>query len=297
MCGWKQVESFSRRMGVLSGLVALCWSSTAPAADIAWGPLSDFNTSNLNLSGTIVQAVSFGTTSQTVTIGGNTATFVASPTITPPNGGFQNGPNDTAALTPTYTNVVGNTELENVLRSHSWTSFSGPGSQTITLGGLLAGQTYELQAFLHDGRTTGAPPGGFGAVPYYLTDLSGNQSPTAVRNEGAIIVGTFTADASTQDVNVVSDVWDPALSGYVLRALTGGVVTAALNRATGNLTIHNGASVPLDMLGYSITSDYGGLNPASWLSVANNYDKPSAPTPGNGSIAPDDPWTILSSTN
>ena len=58
---------------------------------------------------------------------------------------------------------------------------------------------------------------------------------------------------------------------------------------------NNGAS-PVDIRGVSILSSSGALIPANWLSIANNYDRPSPPTSGNGSIDPDDAWTITSAT-
>jgi hypothetical protein len=67
---------------------------------------------------------------------------------------------------------------------------------------------------------------------------------------------------------------------------------ATINRATGNITLTNNGAAPISIKGVSITSSGGGLNPANWSSIANNYDEP----PGNGSVDPDDPWTIVSAT-
>src|SRR5215208_7007162 len=93
----------------LCGFVGLCTSPMIIAADITWS-LNNFNSGNLDLSGTIVQAVNFGTQNLTVTTNATT-TFVTSNSLTPINGGFQNGPSDTGGGVPTYTNVVGNTPL------------------------------------------------------------------------------------------------------------------------------------------------------------------------------------------
>lgn len=67
---------------------------------------------------------------------------------------------------------------------------------------------------------------------------------------------------------------------------------AAINRATGNITLTNNGAAPVGIRGVSILSSTGGLDPANWSSIAQNYDEP----PGNGSVDPDDPWTITSST-
>jgi hypothetical protein len=277
---------------------------TARAADITWS-LSDFNTGNLDLSGTVVQAVNFSASSQTVTIGGNTVTFVSSNLIAPVNGGFQNGPNENAALAPTYTNVVGNQPLINMLMSHSWTADID--IQPITVTGLFVGQQYQLQAFMHDARTTSCTgiTGGCGAASYNLSDESGNSSAVVVRNSGSILIGNFTADAATQTFLVVGGQptetpprWDPSLSGYIVRAVTGGVVSATLDREFGVLSVTNGSLAPLDMLGYTISSTVGALNYANWESVADNYDRNAQPTPGNGTIDSDDSWQVLTaSTN
>ncbi len=69
-----------------------------------------------------------------------------------------------------------------------------------------------------------------------------------------------------------------------------------VNRATGNIELTNNSAAPADIRGVSILSSSGALIPANWLNIANKYDEPSPPTPGNGSIDPDDAWTITSST-
>lgn len=292
------------RSSYVIGMCVIAFGSlamTATAADITWS-LNDFNSGNLDLSGSIVQAVNFSANSQTVTIGTDTATFVSSSTISPDNAGFLDGPNENAALAPSYTNVVGNAELIGVLQSHSWTG--DVNIQTITLSGLFAGQSYQLQAFMHDGRTTGCTglPAGCGSGIFNLSDGQGNDSATVARNSGSILVGSFTADASTQTFDVVGGEavdgrWDPALSGYVLRSLSGGAVTATINRDTNNLSISNGVGSPLDILGYTVSSPFGSLDPANWSSVANNYDQNAEPTPGNNSIDSNDSWTIFMAAN
>ena len=69
---------------------------------------------------------------------------------------------------------------------------------------------------------------------------------------------------------------------------------ATANRDTGVLTLHNPNSAStLNLLGYSILSDSGSLDPAHWLTVAQNYDA-SVPAPNR--IDSDDQWTVLSET-
>jgi hypothetical protein len=68
---------------------------------------------------------------------------------------------------------------------------------------------------------------------------------------------------------------------------------ATINRDTGNISLTNNGAAPVGIKGISITSAGGALNPVNWISVANAYDEPPG---GNGSVDPDDPWTITSST-
>lgn len=69
---------------------------------------------------------------------------------------------------------------------------------------------------------------------------------------------------------------------------------ATANRDTGVITLHNPSSAStLNLLGYSILSNSGSLDPALWRTVAQNYDA-SAPAPNR--IDSDDQWTVLSKT-
>ena len=65
-----------------------------------------------------------------------------------------------------------------------------------------------------------------------------------------------------------------------------------MNRNTGNITLTNNSGAPVQIRGITLNSDAGSLNAANWTSVTNNYDE----APQNGSVDPNDPWTILSST-
>jgi hypothetical protein len=67
-----------------------------------------------------------------------------------------------------------------------------------------------------------------------------------------------------------------------------------INQSTGAITLNKTGTTNMTITGYSITSAAGALNPASWTEIANTYDKALAPTPGNGTVDPDDAWTILS---
>lgn len=66
---------------------------------------------------------------------------------------------------------------------------------------------------------------------------------------------------------------------------------ATANRDTGVITLHNPSTSPLNLLGYSILSQSGSLDPDLWLTVAHNYDA-SAPAPNR--IDSNDQWSVLS---
>jgi hypothetical protein len=69
-----------------------------------------------------------------------------------------------------------------------------------------------------------------------------------------------------------------------------------INRSSGVVTLNKTGATNMSIAGYSITSAAGALNsnPANWLSIANNYDKNSGDTPGNGSVDANDAWSIFS---
>jgi hypothetical protein len=69
-----------------------------------------------------------------------------------------------------------------------------------------------------------------------------------------------------------------------------------VNRETGNvsITVPGSAASVTNVAGYQMTSAIGALNPANWLSIAQNYD---ADHPGASQVDPDNNWTILSNAN
>jgi hypothetical protein len=73
-------------------------------------------------------------------------------------------------------------------------------------------------------------------------------------------------------------------------------IDVTIDRATGQMKIVNNDPTLVDIKGVSLQSPGGAMLAGSWLSIANNYDKPSAPTPGDGSVDPNDAWTVVSNT-
>ena len=64
--------------------------------------------------------------------------------------------------------------------------------------------------------------------------------------------------------------------------------TLRIDRDTGQITLFNQQS-PVQVVGYSITSEAGGLNGAAWQTIAGNFDANTG-----GEFDADDEWTVLS---
>jgi hypothetical protein len=66
---------------------------------------------------------------------------------------------------------------------------------------------------------------------------------------------------------------------------------------TGEVRLENRLTVPVPLVFYMIESTAGALNgsPVRWLSVADHYDAPIAPSPGSGLIDPNGSWIKISS--
>ncbi|WP_425396483.1 LamG-like jellyroll fold domain-containing protein [Aeoliella sp.] len=127
------------------------------------------------------------------------------------------------------------------------------------------------------GNSLSAATFNLGGVAFDLSDFSGTGSLTGVA--GISVVGPAGLDLAVAGVNstLAQAPVDP---------------TVTIDRNTGFITLHNpnGAAGPIELLGYSITSDTGSLDQAGWKSVADNYD---ADHPGPDQIDSDDQWTIL----
>ncbi|HJQ78888.1 MAG TPA: LamG-like jellyroll fold domain-containing protein, partial [Lacipirellulaceae bacterium] len=65
--------------------------------------------------------------------------------------------------------------------------------------------------------------------------------------------------------------------------------TLEINRSTGTITLIN-QTAAVQIVGYTLTSAAGSLDPAAWLSVTDNYDANS----GTPTFDPDNTWTELS---
>lgn len=73
-----------------------------------------------------------------------------------------------------------------------------------------------------------------------------------------------------------------------------------VNRGTGAVTLSNNGS-PTTIVGYTLSSPMGGLNPLQWKSIAENYDVDGPNTSDGGAfiatVDPSNSWTELSDPN
>ncbi len=79
--------------------------------------------------------------------------------------------------------------------------------------GLTVGQEYQIQLFASDARPA------FSSRTQFFTDGQGNQSPTIMQGNFTSIIGTFTADATTQALGLEASSNFPILNAYVLRVM------------------------------------------------------------------------------
>jgi hypothetical protein len=110
---------------------------------------------------------------------------------------------------------------------------------------------------------------------------------------GAIPVGTHTVRVSIYGTTPVGGGPDGYMDNVEF-LVTNEVLQPALgitvNRETGGITLFNQTGGPVSFKSYSITSAYGALEPANWLSIAENYD---AGNPGPNQVDPAHNWSEL----
>ena len=98
---------------------------------------------------------------------------------------------------------------------------------------LTVGQTYQVQLFASDARK------GFN-IPtrtQFFHDGLGNQSSTFLQSSFTSIIGTFTADATTQSLGILASSNNPILNAYVLRDITPTENTTSVPEPTSTLAL------------------------------------------------------------
>jgi hypothetical protein len=237
----------------------LGFASFSPAAQIDWQPPFNITSvNNIDTSGTLVGAVNAvsGGGNVTVNVGGENILFTPSP-IGPANTNtgtfFTGGGGDT-----------GDANLNTILNSHSY----GPGNAwSIQLTGLSPGADYQIQ-LIGGGDTRGCcssrnQRAGDGESP---ESISGDFSRSGVGS----VIGTFTADATTQTINVLPGLnngVDPSLSAYLLRSVAPPTPQPPTDIALDNTDLAPN-SAPGTLVGTLTTADPNGDNEHTYQLVA-----------------------------
>ena len=110
---------------------------------------------------------------------------------------------------------------------------------------------------------------------------------------GSIPVGTATVRVSAFGTTPVAGGPDGYMDNVDFQ-VTNEVIQPKLqitvNRDTGGITLANQTGSPTNIKSYSITSAFEALEPANWLSIADNYD---AGSPGPNQVDAAHNWTEL----
>lgn len=194
---------------MLAALVLVTASAgQADAAAISWETGPTYNGASgflaISTKGILVEAVNADDPNTvgnlTVDPGGINITFTPDNTKLP-NSIFSSG-------SPGTTDANWNTIVDQT----DWSSNNGVVNNFLT--GLEVGKVYQLQLFASDAR------GCCGSRVQFFSDGQGNNSPSFTQNTFTSIIGTFTADATTQDLGLFANPGsDPILEAYVLRAI------------------------------------------------------------------------------
>lgn len=109
--------------------------------------------------------------------------------------------------------TTGDAAWDAIIRSVDYTS-TGASTGTLNLTGLTVGVLYQVQLFSLDNRPVGNPLVGTEVIAF--SDGLNNNSDPFDKGSATSIIGTFTADATTQSIILLDDD-DHSLNAYVLR--------------------------------------------------------------------------------
>jgi hypothetical protein len=195
---------FTRRAACAAvGLVALLAVEPAKAAPILWGSANTISgTSDVSVVGTLHASANFGGSDETVngvlfsafSASGTSATVGDITLSTGPNPLLQFTYSPPATTTPLYGSLP--TEYKNILTPFAYTDIQ---SAQVTVSGLTPGGAYEIQFWVQDPRDDSFVVGR--TVTVGTTTLDVNTTDT-LGGLGQWVVGTFTADGTTQSFDL-----------------------------------------------------------------------------------------------
>jgi hypothetical protein len=221
---------------VVAGLVlvvCLAWVSTASASSITWtaGPTTITSVNDISLTGTLVSAGQAGAGTINVTVGAETIPFVYIPWDT--SGAYANlsatgiisstyGPDSGLFVPPSGFDANFASVLQTVAYANNTTWSANDGYLDLTLKGLTATHTYQLQLFASNEFV----PNGTETMHYSDATSGGNSTSVFAMNTHPYFIGTFTAGGATQDVYGLQNAYNGGnaysaiLNAYVLRDTT-----------------------------------------------------------------------------
>jgi hypothetical protein len=151
--------------------------------------------------------------------------------------------------------------------------------------------------------TVVVPTAGAGVITNLQYTLDMSSAPSFIGSTARIVIGGYNTGNNNlgayTNQNAQPNFDNVRLAGTFDDLVVAPSLTASLliNRQTGAISLSNTSASNLNIAGYTLTSTNGAFDQASWSSIANTYDQPLSPSPGNGSVDPDDPWTILSASS
>ena len=189
------------------------------AAPVTWTTdattLVDEN--DIDLTGTLVHAGTWGSTARIVAVGTETITFENRGLL--PAGttdgvvgvnGFSEFTSGDAFAPPGAIDAG----FEAVMDGFSSGVINLGAVLTVTFDGLTPGQAYQVQLFVSDDRPSNASNVHTWQDQF---DGSGNNTSTFTNDSSSYVIGTFTADGPTQQVFQVSSASSNTFNAYVLR--------------------------------------------------------------------------------
>ncbi|WP_197528327.1 PEP-CTERM sorting domain-containing protein [Aeoliella mucimassa] len=305
--------------------LALGGVPTAKAASVSWGAAFELvSVDDLDFSDTHILATNGGN-DVGVQVAGVTFDNYISPNFSSVSGEpswLTTDPGDgdffsfNIAGVDVYNTTTGDDGLDKILATHMY----GDAPLTElnhTIHGLTIGETYKVQVIgSADDRgvccdnfvthVDGGDSAG-GVTIHRLSDLDADTV-----SHVTMAVGTFTADATTQQFSTIGQTSDgtpfganEGLGGFSAVIVSSDSpfgsanVVANIDRSTGAITLTNTSTIgTANILAYSLTSAAGAFDHTEWKSIAENYDVdgPNTADAGAmmGSVDVDNAWTIYS---
>lgn len=202
----------------LAALSALTLAGSASAATITWGSAAAISSStDVSTTGTLVTAAYMGNAGSQV-VNGVTFSAAAATAGTSSYTGFTLSTIDAVAGTQPGSGPSGVTGSYATILDQMAENFIGGTTLTLTLTGLTLNQEYQLQFWAADYRTQ------YGDLGRSETLTAGNTSGSLsfLRNggsaSGSYILGTFTADGTTQAITV-NGTGDAIVNAFQVRAI------------------------------------------------------------------------------